>query len=277
MSKTRHLLRHPYETCCIETAMTTSQTSERCFFATSAALFAITAALTIAGSTSMSTMDATPMPGGWTMSMMWMRMPGQTWGGAAASFIAMWCVMMAAMMLPSLIPTLRRYRQAVSATDGRQAGLLALLVGTGYFVVWTAFGMLVFLLGATLTAAEMQWPALARSVPLMAGAIVLIAGAVQFTHWKTCRLARCREALRHTAALPAHATSAWEQGMYLGLHCCLSCANLTAIQLVIGVMDLRAMVFVTVAITAERLVPASKLVAQAIGLVAIGAGMVLLV
>jgi predicted metal-binding membrane protein len=189
----------------------------------------------------------------------------------------MWCVMMAAMMLPSLVPTLWRYRQTISANDGRQTGLLTTFVGTGYFVVWVVFGMLVFLLGTTFAAAEMQWPALARSVPMMGGMTVLIAGAVQFTHWKTCRLARCREALRHADALPAHASSAWKQGMYLGLHCCLSCANLTAIQLVIGVMDLRAMAFVTVAITAERLVPASKLVAQAIGLVAVGAGLVLLV
>lgn len=257
--------------------MITSRTSERPFFAASATLFAISAVLTIVGSTPMSSMDAMPSPGGWTMSMMWMRMPGQTWSGAAASFIAMWCVMMVAMMLPSLVPTLWRYRKAINATDSKQSGLLTMLAGTGYFVVWTAFGLLVFLLGTTIAAAEMQWPALARSVPSMAGAIVLIAGAVQFTRWKTCRLARCREAVRHAPALPATAASAWEQGMYLGLHCCLSCANLTAIQLVIGVMDLRAMVFVTVAITAERLVPASKLVAQAIGLVAIGAGMVLLV
>ena len=61
--------------------------------------------------------------------------------------------------------------------------------------------------------------------------------------------------------------------MCLGLHCCLSCANLTAIQLVIGVMDLRAMAFVTAAITAERLLPAGKLVAKIIGITAIGAGL----
>jgi len=257
--------------------MITSQTSERTFFATAAAIFAISVVLTIVDCASMYRMDAMPMPGGWSMSMMWMRMPGQTWGDATASFIAMWCVMMAAMMLPSLVPSLRRYRQAISTIDGRRAGLLTALVGMGYFVVWTVFGMLVFLLGTTFAAAEMQWPVLARSVPMMGGVMVLIAGGVQFTHWKACRLARCREALSDAHALPAHATSAWEQGMYLGLHCCLSCANLTAIQLVIGVMDLRAMVFVTLAITAERLMPAGKLVAQAIGLVAIGAGLVLLV
>jgi predicted metal-binding membrane protein len=52
----------------------------------------------------MSAMGEMPMPGGWTMSMAWMRMPRQTWPGAAASFLGMWVVMMVAMMMPSLLP-----------------------------------------------------------------------------------------------------------------------------------------------------------------------------
>ena len=58
----------------------------------------------------MSAMGGMTMPGGWTMSMMWMRMPGLTWPGTAASFLGMWVVMMVAMMLPSLAPMLWRYR-----------------------------------------------------------------------------------------------------------------------------------------------------------------------
>jgi len=256
--------------------MITTQASERAFFIASAALFVISAVVTIVEGASMSTMGTVPMPGGWAMSMTWMRMPGQTWGGTAVSFTAMWDVMMAAMMLPSLVPALRRYRQVVNTADGMRLDLLTMLVGTGYFCAWTVFGMLVFLLGVTLAAAEMQWPALARIVPVMVGVIVLAAGAFQFTHWKTCHLARCREALRHTRMLPPQTSTAWRQGIYLGLHCCLSCANLTAIQLVIGVMDLRAMAFVTAAITAERLAPTGKLAAQTIGVLAIAAGLFLI-
>ena len=44
------------------------------------------------------------MPGGWRMSMMWMRMPAQTWAASAASFLLMWLAMMVAMMLPSAMP-----------------------------------------------------------------------------------------------------------------------------------------------------------------------------
>src|SRR6202043_3981880 len=95
------------------------QTSQRFFFCISALLFVASAALTIVCSASMSAMGEMPMPGGWTMSMAWMRMPGQTWPGAAASFLGMWVVMMAAMMLPSLVPMLWRYRQAVGRTAER--------------------------------------------------------------------------------------------------------------------------------------------------------------
>jgi len=81
----------------------------------------------------MSAMGGMPMPGGWTLSMTWMRMPGQTWPGAAASFLGMWLVMMAAMMLPSLLPMLWRYRLAVGGAGEARLGRLTALVGLAYF------------------------------------------------------------------------------------------------------------------------------------------------
>ena len=96
--------------------MVSERASQQAFFGVSALLFAASAAVTIVWCASMSAMGEMPMPGGWTMSMAWMRMPGQTWPGAAASFLGMWVVMMVAMMLPSLVPMLWRYRQAVGRT-----------------------------------------------------------------------------------------------------------------------------------------------------------------
>ena len=93
--------------------MASERVSDRRRFSVSAALlFAASAAVTIVWGASMSAMGGMPMPGGWTMSMAWMRMPGQTWPGLAVAFLGMWIVMMVAMMLPSLIPMLWRYRQA---------------------------------------------------------------------------------------------------------------------------------------------------------------------
>jgi len=256
--------------------MVSERASQRAFFGVSALLFAGAAAVTIVWCASMSAMGEMPMPGGWTMSMAWMRMPGQTWPGAAASFLSMWVVMMVAMMLPSLIPMLWRYRQAVGRTGETRLGRLTALVGTGYFFVWTLFGMAAFPLGVALAAAEMQWPSLARAVPTAVGVVVLFAGALQFTAWKARQLACCREAPGRGRTLPADAGTAWRHGLRLGLHCSQCCAGLTAILLGLGVMDLHAMAVVTAAITVERLAPAGERVARATGAVAVGAGLFLI-
>jgi predicted metal-binding membrane protein len=210
------------------------------------------------------------------MSMAWMRMPGHTWPATAASFLAIWVVMMAAMMLPSLVAMLWRYRQAVGRTAGMHLAWLTALVGLGYFFVWTVFGAAAFPLGVGLAAAGMQMPELARAVPVAVGVVVLIAGALQFTAWKAHHLACCREAPGRGRALPADAGTAWQLGLRLGLHCSGCCANLMAILLVIGVMDLGAMAVVMAAITVERLAPAGERVARATGAAAVGAGLLLI-
>jgi predicted metal-binding membrane protein len=257
-------------------AVVAERTSERTFFGVSALLFAASAAVTIAWCASMSAMGGMPMPGGWTMSMAWMRMPGQTWPGAAASFLGMWVVMMVAMMLPSLAPMLWRYRRAVSGSGETRLGRLTALVGVGYLFVWTAFGMAAFPLGVALAAASMREPSLARAVPVAAGVVVLIAGFLQLTAWKARYLACCREAPGRGCTLPADAGTAWRHGLRLGLQCSTCCAGLMAILLVIGVMDLRAMAVVGAAITVERLAPAGERVARVIGIVLVGTGLVLI-
>jgi predicted metal-binding membrane protein len=251
------------------------QASHRRLVGTSALVFGVSAALTIFWCASMSSMGM-PMPGGWTMSMAWMRMPGQTWLGAAASFAGMWSVMMVAMMLPSLVPMLRRYRETVGGTGASRLGPLTVLVGAGYFLVWTAFGLAAFPVGVAVASREMQQPALARAVPIAVGVIVLIAGVLQFTAWKVRQLECCRKGGLHGRMLPADAGTALRHGLRLGLDCSSCCANLMVILLVTGVMDLGAMAAVTAAITAERLAPVGERVAQAIGVVIVGTGVLLI-
>jgi predicted metal-binding membrane protein len=256
--------------------MASGQASQRVLLGVSALLFAASAAVTIVWCASMAAMGGMMMPGGWTMSMAWMRMPGQTWLHAATSFLGMWVVMMVAMMLPSLVPMLWRYREAVGRPGEARLGRLTALVGAGYFFVWTVLGMAAFPLGIALAAIEMEQPALARAVPIAVGVVVLMAGVLQFTAWKARRLACCRGAPGRGRLLPADAGTAWRHGLRLGLDCSQCCGGLMAILLVIGVMDLRAMAVVGVAITVERLVPAGERVARAIGVVVVAAGVVLI-
>jgi predicted metal-binding membrane protein len=244
----------------------------RAFLGVAALLFAACSAVTAVWCASMSAQGGMPMPGGWTMSMAWMRMPGQTWLGAAASFLAMWVVMMAAMMLPSLVPMLWRYRQAPATADTAHLGGLTALVGAGYFSIWALFGLAAFPLGAALAGVAMRLPAVARAVPTAVGAVVLIAGLLQFSAWKARQLDCCRETPGR--GVRADAVTAWRYGMRLGLRCCYCCVGLTVSLLVIGVMDLRAMAVTTAAVNVERL--AGKRVARAIGAAVMAAGLALI-
>jgi predicted metal-binding membrane protein len=199
------------------------------------------------------------MPGGWTMSMTWMRMPGQTWPAAAAMFLAMWLVMMVAMMLPSLVAMLWSH-----PTDLR--GFLT--VGSAYFLVWTIAGIAVYPAGLALAAAEMRWPSLARAVPLAGGILLVAAGIVQLTPWKARQLGVCRN--------PMSCATSWQHGLHLGRHCALCCSPLMAALLVLGVMNLWVMLAVAIAITVERVAPRPVVWARVTGAVILAVGAVLL-
>ena len=181
------------------------------------------------------------MSGGWTMSHMWMVMPGQSWLGALASFIAMWVVMMVAMMSPSLVPTLLRYR-----------GWRVAVIGVAYFAVWTMLGVAVFPLGVAFADLTMRESTVAQAMPVIIGMTVFVGGVFQLSTWKAEYVARRRETSSVAAETPASVTTAWRHGLCLGVHCVRSCAGITAVALCLGVMDVRVMAAVAVATTAER-------------------------
>ena len=217
-----------------------------------------------------------PMHGDATMSMTWpaMRMLGMPWAYAAASFVAMWTTMMAVMMLPSLTPAMRRYHRALGEMRLAHAGPLTALFAIGYIGVWAAIGVVVFAISGGLAWAAIREPALFHAQALIAGVVVVSAGAVQLTRWKAHHLARCREAFAFSS--PRHAAMAWQDGLRFGVHCALSCAGPTATLLAIGIMDLRAMAVITAAVTGERLMPGGARVARGTGALALGVGLILI-
>lgn len=222
-------------------------------------------------------MDAMSMSSGAAMSMAGMPMCGQTWLGGATSFLGMWTVMMAAMMLPSLAPKLWRYRQAVGRAGGWWSALLTVAVGAGYLLVWTLLGAAVYPASSGIEALTTRYPPLAASVSVVAGLVVLVAGALQFTQWKVRLLAQyravcCPESHGVAGTSVANISGAWRHGLRLGLHCAQCCAGVTAALLVTGMMDLPLMLAATGAITLERLAPAGERVARVVGLTMIGGG-----
>lgn len=231
----------------------------------------------------MASMGAMPMAGGWTLSMMWMRMPGQAWSEVAIGFLGMWCVMTVAMMLPCLLPMLWRYRQAIQTSAG--AGLqvrrtrlhsLTTQVALGYFSVYLLLGLFVLVLGLTLAAAARLQPVLASRMPILGGVVIFLAGVNQFSESKLDQLRHCRHALPTILGSRQSITGAWQHGFHIGVLCVRCCAALMMILLVVGMMELRWMALITGAITLERLGAAGEHVARASGFIAITLGVMLI-
>jgi len=204
------------------------------------------------------------------MPMGFMPMCGETWLCGTASFLVLWVAMAAAMMLPSLAPVLWRYHQMMEWAGARRNTLTGLM-GLGYFFVWAALGIVAYPLAAALATVQTQLSG--RAVPIALAGVVLLAGAVQLSAWKAGHLASCRAA---PGQLPSDTATALRHGLRLGQHCVCSCAGLTAVMLISGMMDMRVMAAVTATITAERLAPAGERIAQGVGAMTIGAGLSLM-
>ena len=204
------------------------------------------------------------MPGSWTMSMMWMRMPGQTWFASAFSFLLMWLAMMVAMMLPSALPTFLKTR--------RQWASLCFMAA-GYFAIWLAAGIVIYVPGIALATVAMQSDLISRAIPWLVGASLLAAGAFQFTRWKMTHLLRCRSPFGCVASCPQLETS-FRLGCKQGWACCVCCAAPMVILLALGMMNPLVIIVVAIVIAAEKLLPQPAIVAQLVGIVAIVAGIV---
>ncbi|MBR8071178.1 DUF2182 domain-containing protein [Burkholderia cenocepacia] len=249
----------------------------RAFGVAVAAVFAVAVVATLAQHASMAAMGGEPMPGGWTASAAWLRPCGWGAGRAFATFAGMWGAMTVTMMLPVLAPQLWHYRRRIGPQAAARSAWLVVVAGAGYFSVWMALGALVFPAGAVLTTAAARLPALARAMPFVSGAIVLAAGALQFSGWKARRLACCRHPAAHDVHRPrAAAVTAWRYGVRAAIRCGACCGNLMAVALAAGMMDLRVMAAVTVAIAVERVVPAGGRVARIVGCGVMTSGMAMI-
>jgi len=232
------------------------------FLCVSALFFAASVAATVYFCRSMA--GGMDMPGGWTMSMAWMRMPGQSWPAAAAMFMSMWLAMMVAMMLPAVAPMLSRADRP-------------LWVACAYFLVWTAVGVPIFAIGILLAHAAMRWESFSRFIPPLAGISLLIAGAFQFTRWKISRLSHCCNPL-NCGASPAKGTrqAAIQQGIRFGRSCVICCSGFMVGLLVLGMMNLYVIATMTMMIALERLSPRHEMVARVFGIGLIGLGLFLI-
>ena len=163
--------------------------------------------------------------------------------GSFAVFVALWAVMMAAMMLPGLVPAVLRL--------GRSTGPVRSVVPfvASYLVVWTLVGALVYALyhphGTT-----------------TAGLVVIAAGLYELTRLKQhCR--RCCQARTRS-------------GFEFGLYCVGSSIGLMAVLVALGVMSVTWMLVIAALVFAQKWLPAKPAIDVPLALTLVAFGMLII-
>jgi predicted metal-binding membrane protein len=171
--------------------------------------------------------------------------------GTLGWFTGVWAVMMAAMMLPSLVPTAAVYAALVRREPSR-----VLLFAGGYLLVWGAAGAVaygLFDLGKSLFANGLAWHSGGR---WLAAGVLLLAALYQLTPFKRAFLTRCRSPLRFLRATWRESRSgAFVVGLRNG-GWCLGCSwALMAALFALGVMSLTWMALIAGLVALEKVGP----------------------
>ena len=172
--------------------------------------------------------------------------------GTLVWFLGVWVVMMAAMMFPSVAPTVALYSRTA-----RRSGLARPLAFTGaYLAVWSAAGVLaygLFRAGRGVLGDEPSWD---RGGRWFAAAILLAAAVYEVTPLKDVCLAKCRSPLGFLVGSWRDGTrGAFEMGARHGAWCLGCCWALMAALFALGVMSLTWMVLVAALIALEKTLP----------------------
>jgi predicted metal-binding membrane protein len=176
--------------------------------------------------------------------------------GTLGWFTGVWVVMMAAMMFPSVAPTVALY----SRMAGERSRLLPLLFSGGYLVTWTAAGVTAFALaaaGAAIAGDVLAWDSAGRWI---AGATLILAAVYELTPLKDVCLNKCRSPLGFlVGAWRDGPRGAVEMGTKHGAWCVGCCWALMASLFALGLMSIVWMAFVAALIAAEKTLPWRRL------------------
>lgn len=184
---------------------------------------------------------------------------------------AMWAVMGAAMMLPTAWPMLAAYRGLTAGRPGSDAGFAAFI--GGYVAVWAAFALLAALLQGRLAALGALSPHGVSLWPAMTAALLLIAGAYQFSPLKAACLRSCRAPFAFfLQQWRGGVAGAAQMGVSHGLICLGCCWALMLLAFVGGTMNLVWMGGAMILMFLEKLPSIGAPLTRPIGAVLVLAG-----
>ena len=189
----------------------------------------------------------------WTVDQM-QGMDNGPWTGLGTLgwFLGVWVVMMAAMMFPSVAPTVALY----SRMTRERSPVSPLLFVAGYLVTWTTAGLIAFAIaaaGAGFAGDVLAWDRAGRWV---AGATLVLAAVYELTPLKDACLGKCRSPLGFLlGAWRGGPRGALEMGVKHGAWCVGCCWALMASLFALGLMSIVWMAFVAALIAMEKTLP----------------------
>src|SRR5262249_8790123 len=197
----------------------------------------------------------------------WTALGSLTW------FLGIWVVMMAAMMLPSVAPTVSLYTRMTK----ERSPLSPWLFTAGYLLTWAVAGLAAYLLGLALTSVLGGVLAWDRAGQALAGATLIVAAGYELTPLKNICLAKCRSPIGALlGSWRDGLDGALRMGARNGAWCVGCCWALMASLFALGVMSITWMAFVAAIIAVEKTLPWRRGVTVTTAGVLAGIGLVLL-
>jgi predicted metal-binding membrane protein len=197
-------------------------------------------------------------------------MPTVTFG----ALFPMWAIMMAAMMLPTLVPTLRSYEDLMISANGSRAGWSGVLLG--YFIVWVGFAAVIATAQVALIAVGAVNALGVASSVWIAAALLVAVGLFQFSRAKEICHGVCHAPMMYFVG---HWKTGFRGGLRMGLglgaFCVGCCWGFMALGFVGGVMSLLWMGLATLFMILEKLPAVGHVVTKPMGVVLILAGIAL--
>ncbi len=192
--------------------------------------------------------------------------------GTLGWYVGIWVTMTAAMMLPSASPMLLVYSKVASGSSRRPAAMTAVFLA-GYVIAWTAYGLVAYGLYRLIRSLDPSFLGWSREGPIVAGAVIALAGLYQLTPMKQICLRHCRTPF-HFVLHRWHGgvLGSLRMGVEHGLWCVGCCWALMLVLFAVGVMSLTWMVIVAAVIFAEKVLPIGERLTTVFALALVGLG-----
>ena len=205
----------------------------------------------------------------------WLIDGGLPLGAGLIVFLLAWQLHLAAMMLPSSLPLFALFSQA-SEGQPSSGRVRAAFLG-GYASVWTTFGAAAFLGDVVLHRGVHRFPWIGQRTWLITGAVLVVAGAFQFSAVKD----RCLQQCRHPGAfLLRHyergVGGAFRMGRRHGMFCLGCCWALMLLMFAVGVANLLWMAPLAVVMYVEKTSKKGAEITAGVGIALLGLGGIVL-